>query len=269
MWDKIILFYGAGEMASGVAVRLFRAGFRNLIMLEVEQPLAVRRAVSFCEAVYDGRATVEDLESELAPDVAAVPGILRSGRIPVLVDPEHHSHRPLGPEVVVDAVLAKVNLCTRPDDAPLVVGLGPGFTAGRDCRVVVETNRGHDLGRLIFSGEAEPNTGVPGDIAGRSRERVLRAPCAGVVAGALPIGTLVRTGDEVCRVAGKPVRATIDGMLRGMIREGLSVPAEIKIGDVDPRGAKARFDTISEKSRALGGAVLEAVCAHFSGSLPG
>ncbi len=269
MWDKTMLFYGAGEMASGVAARLFRAGFRNLVMLEVEQPLAVRRTVSFCEAVYDGRAAVEDLTSELAPNVAAVPGILRAGRIPVLVDPEHHSRRDLAPEVVVDAVLAKANLCTRPDDAPLVVALGPGFTAGKDCRVVVETNRGHDLGRLIFNGEAEPNTGIPGDIAGRSRERVLRAPCAGMVAQALPIGTMVRAGDEVCRVAGRPVRAAIDGMLRGMIREGLTVPAEIKIGDVDPRGEKAQFATISEKARALGGAVLEAVCAHFSGSLPG
>ena len=263
------MVYGAGEMASGVALRLFRAGFRRLALLEVEKPMAVRRPVSFCEAVYDGRARVEDVEGEFAADAAAVSDIWRAGRIAVLVDPTHACRSTLAPEVVVDAILAKTNLGTRLDDAPLVVALGPGFTAGKDCRAVVETNRGHNLGRLIFSGSASPNTGIPGDLAGRTIERVLRAPCEGPVSSRLSIGDMVRAGEEVCRVGDAPVYTVIDGVLRGLVRPGLYASAGLKLGDVDPRGAKEYCATVSEKARALGGAVLEAVCGHFSGRLSG
>ncbi len=258
-----IMIYGAGEMASGVAVRLFRAGFRRLVMLETANPTCVRRPVSFCEAVPDGRALVEDIAADLAPNSTSIPGIWNAGRIAVLVDPDHHSRAALAPDVVVDAILAKTNLGTGPDDAPLVIALGPGFSAGRDCDVVVETNRGHNLGRLIYEGEAEPNTGVPGDIAGRTLERVLRAPRAGLVGDCLPIGSRIQAGDVTCRVAGTPVHAAINGVLRGMIRAGLHVPEGLKLGDVDPRGREEYCLTVSEKARALGGSVLEAICAHF------
>ncbi len=258
------MIYGAGEMASGVAVRLFRAGFRRLVMLEVASPTAVRRPVSFCEAVHDGRVAVEGVEAGLAADTAAVPGVWAGGRIAVLTDPGHTSRAALAPEVVVDAILAKTNLGLQKDDAPLTVGLGPGFTAGKDCRVVVETQRGHNLGRLFFTGCAEPDTGIPGEIAGKTIERVLRAPVAGIVEAGLAVGTPVCAGDEICRVGGTPVRAGIDGMLRGLVRDGLPVTEGFKLGDVDPRGRREYCFTVSEKARALGGAVLEAVCAHFS-----
>lgn len=260
-----IVIKGAGEMASGVAVRLYRAGFRRLAMLEVAAPLAVRRAVSFCEAVRDGGQQVEGIAAVRVADPAMLEGVWQEGRIAVAVDPDWTWLQFVRPSVSIDAILAKRNLGTTMDEAPLVVALGPGFEAGRDAHWVVETQRGHNLGRLLAEGYAEANTGIPGNIGGFTRERVLRAPADGVVENVLAIGDMVRAGETVCTVGGTPVVSQIDGVVRGLIRTGIRVPKDIKIGDVDPRGEKAYCYTVSEKARALGGSVLEAICAHFFG----
>lgn len=260
-----ILIKGAGEMASGVAVRLYRAGFRRLLMLETAAPLAVRRAVSFCEAVYDGRREVEGITAVRLDGGDGPEGIWRNGGIAVLVDPAWEALSRFSPEVSVDAVLAKRNLGTRLDEAPLVVALGPGFAAGVDAHRVVETNRGHDLGRVFREGTAEPNTGVPGLVGGYGAERVLRAPCPGRVESVREIGDTVAAGETLCRVDGVDAIAAIPGVVRGLIRPGVVVGKGTKLGDVDPRGRRENCFTVSEKARALGGAVLEAVCAHLFG----
>ncbi len=259
-----ILIKGAGEMASGVAVRLHRAGFTSLLLLETAKPLAVRRPVSFCEAVYDKRQEVEGIGAELLDDPAAVQPLWAKGKLAVMVDPDWHALSWFSPQICIDATLAKRNLGTCLADAPLVIGLGPGFIAGQDCHCVVETNRGHNLGRVFYSGTAEPNTGIPGVIAGYSAERVLRAPVAGMVEQCIAIGDPVQAGEVICLVGGVPVAAAIPGVVRGCIRPGIPVEKGTKLGDVDPRGERKYCFTVSEKARALGGAVLEAVCAYIS-----
>lgn len=258
-----ILIKGAGEMATGVAVRLYRAGFRRLLMLETAAPLAVRRAVSFCEAVHDGEQRVENVVAKRLDDRKALGALWERGFVAVAVDPEWTLVPWLAPRVSVDAVLAKRNLGTRIGEAPLVVALGPGFAAGVDAHIVVETNRGHDLGRLIADGQAQPNTGVPGDIDGYTSERVLRAPVAGTAGDCLAIGSTVAAGERVCGVDGVAVAAAIPGVVRGVIRPGVAVEKGTKLGDVDPRGRRENCFTVSEKARALGGSVLEAVCASL------
>lgn len=260
-----IVIKGAGEMASGVAVRLRRAGFRRIAMLETARPMAVRRAVSFCEAVYDGRQEVEGVVARRVDSPDALPRLWDVGEIGVLVDPDWRSLPAIAPAVSVDAVIAKRNLGTRLDEAPLVVALGPGFVAGVDAHCVVETNRGHDLGRILHSGSAEPNTGIPGNIGGYTGERVLRAPVAGTVGNCRAIGDAVVAGETICEVDGAAVSAAIAGVVRGCIRTGTPVPAGAKLGDIDPRGERGNCFTVSEKARALGGAVLEAVCAWVIG----
>ncbi|MDQ7783831.1 MAG: selenium-dependent molybdenum cofactor biosynthesis protein YqeB, partial [Desulfomonilaceae bacterium] len=184
--------------------------------------------------------------------------------VPVMIDPENRSKEVLEPAVVVDAILAKTNIGTSMTDAPLVIGLGPGFCAGKDVHYVIETNRGHNLGRLIFEGEAAPNTGVPGDIAGRTSQRVLRAPSDGVFESDVRIGTGVQEGQVVGYVGTDPVRAGVSGIVRGLIRPGTTVPRNVKIGDVDPRDDVSYCHTISEKARAIGGTVLEAILMCFN-----
>lgn len=257
--DLVIVIKGAGEMASGVACRLFRANFRRLVMLETDMPMAVRRCVSFCEAVYDSSITVEGITARKADTSLDIPGIWDAGEVPVVVDPCWDVIPDLAPQVVIDAIIAKKNLGTSMAEASLVIGLGPGFSAGEDVHCVIETNRGHDLGRVIQKGPAQADTGVPGTICGVSSERVLRAPCAGVFTAACAIGDLVTRGQVLGHVEKMPVTALIDGMVRGLIRPGTRVPGQCKIGDIDPRGAAASFDTISEKARAVGGSVLESI----------
>jgi xanthine dehydrogenase accessory factor len=259
-----IIIRGAGEMATGVACRLARSGFRKLIMTEIEKPLAVRRGVSFCEALYEGTSTVEGIQAVRinSPDQAVQLWI--EGIVPVMVDPANMSKDVFKPDVVVDAILAKKNLGTTITDATLVIGLGPGFYAGKDVHCVVETNRGHDLGRLILDGCAAPDTGVPGEILGKTTARVLRAPQDGVFMSICSIGALVEEGQVVGRVNDEPVRAGMGGILRGLIRSGVSVTKGLKIGDVDPRCNPAYCNTISEKARAIGGTVLEAVMMRFN-----
>ena len=257
-----ILIRGAGEMASGVAHCLFKSGF-SLCLTETSQPLAVRRLVSFCEAVYDREKTVEGVTALLIVKPSEIFSVWKEGKLPLMVDPENKIKDFLNPHVLVDAILAKRNVGTKIIDAPLVVGLGPGFKGGKDVHVVIETNRGHNLGRLIFEGKAEPNTGVPGVIAGFGAERVFRAPRDGIFKVAKNIGDLVAAGETVAHVAREPIRANISGVIRGLLRDGTKVIKGLKAGDIDPRGERSYCTKISEKARALGSSVLEAILSQL------
>jgi xanthine dehydrogenase accessory factor len=254
----IVLIKGAGDLATGVAARLYRCGY-VIVMTERSNPLMVRRSVSFGEAVYAKQVTVEGILARHASDMRAVHLVLNQGSIPVLVDPQADCLAALQPIALVDAIMAKSNLNTHITDAPCVVALGPGFTAGVDCHAVIETNRGHNLGRVIYFGSAEPNTDQPGGVDGKTGERILRAPVQGVVVGQASIGDRVTEGQTVAQVSGKPVYTQIAGILRGLIHSGTSVPAGTKIGDVDPRAVPAHCQEISDKAYAVAGGVLEAV----------
>ncbi len=262
--ERVVIIKGAGEMATGVACRLYRANIRRILMLETPSPLAVRRWVSFCEVVHDRRQSVEGIEAVLVHDDAEFKAAWEAGRIAVRVDPRGESIGTNSPDILIDATIAKRNLGITITDAPLVIALGPGFTAGEDCHIVVESNRGHDLGRLITEGTAEPDTGIPGEVGGYSVERVLRAPADGLFTTDRQIGDLVRKGETIGQVDGEAVKTPIDGVVRGMIRPGTRVKTGLKIGDIDPRGDAAYCYTISEKARALGGSVLEAILTVYN-----
>jgi xanthine dehydrogenase accessory factor len=251
-------------MASAVAWRIYMSNIRKILMLETASPLAVRREVSFCEAVHEGRKTVEGVEALKIDDYDNLLQTWTLGKIAVAVDPEWKLLDQAQPNVVIDAILAKKNLGTRMREAPLVIGLGPGFVAGQDVHLVIETNRGHNLGRIITSGKAAPDTGIPGAIKGYTEERVLRAPCDGEFNARRSIGTPVKRGDAIGTVAEKPVVASIDGIIRGLIRSPVNVCRGLKIGDIDPRGLVDYCSTISEKARAIAGAVLEAILRVYN-----
>ncbi|MEW6349559.1 MAG: selenium-dependent molybdenum cofactor biosynthesis protein YqeB [Thermodesulfobacteriota bacterium] len=259
-----ILIRGAGEMASGIAWRLYRSGFRRLLMTEIAQPLAVRRSVSFSEAVWDLSHAVEGVTARRIAALGEAESAWQDSTIAVLVDADCRVAPILKPDVLVDAILAKRNLGTHIHNAPLVIGLGPGFRAGSDVHCVVETNRGHHLGRLLTDGSAAPDTGIPGEIGGHTVRRVLRAPTGGVFEARLAIGEAVNEGDLVGNVAGQGVHAGLAGMLRGLIRSGTLVRQGLKIGDIDPRGDPSYCLTISEKARAIAGAVLEAILMKYN-----
>jgi xanthine dehydrogenase accessory factor len=262
--DMRVAIKGAGDLATGVAFRLWRSGFQ-VAMTELAQPLAIRRAASFAEAVYEGKAVVEGLEAFRAGSIPEAEAVCQAGAIPVLADASPEMVAALRPTVIVDAIMAKRNLGTRIDEAPLVVALGPGFTAGRDVHAVIETSRGHTLGRVIWEGAAQQDTGVPGEVGGQTRKRVVYPPCEGVFRAALPIGTLVREGDVLGTVDGAPVPAPTSGVLRGLIHDGIRVRPSLKIGDVDPRAVVEHCFTVSDKALAIGGGVLEAIMAYLSG----
>jgi xanthine dehydrogenase accessory factor len=258
-----VLIRGAGEHASATAHRLFRCGMR-VAMTEVLRPTAVRRSVSFCTAVFDGACTVEGVPGRLwSRDEWEELERSDPDHVPVFVDPEGFLVERWRPHAIVDARILKRNEGNSPEQAPLVIGLGPGLLAGRDVHIVIETRRGHDLGRVIRSGCSAPDTGIPGPIAGFTTERVLRAPCAGLLETRLEIGQPVNAGDVVCTVAGRPVEAAISGVLRGVVHGGIEVPANLKVGDVDPRGDPAFCFTISDKARTISGSVLEAILSRF------
>lgn len=261
--ELTVVVKGAGEMASGIAHRLFRAGIRRIVMLDISMPLCVRRFVSFCEAIHDGTVVVEGVTAELAGDASRVDVIWEKGRIAVVVDPQWQSIALLSPDVVVDAIMAKRNIGTKKDEAPFVIGVGPGFAAPRDVHAVVESNRGHDLGRVIYDGTAEPYTGLPGEMKGVGKERVLRSPVAGRVKHVRRMGDEVKKDDLVLYVGDEPVHAPFDGVLRGLIRE-MDVEIAEKVGDVDPRAKKDYCYTISDKARAIGGGVLEAILHEYN-----
>ncbi len=262
--NLVVVIKGAGEMASAVAWRIYMAQIRRILMLEISAPLAVRRRVSFCEALYEGHQTVEGVVARKVDSPKDVAACWKKGNIAVCIDPEWTLSARFKPDVVIDAILAKNNLGTRMDEAALVIGLGPGFVAGQDCHMVVETNRGHHLGRIITDGRAEPNTGIPGTIKGYARERVLRAPGEGEFTAARSIGDTVKKGETIGTVAADPVRAHIDGVLRGLIRSPAKVQAGVKIGDIDPRGDARFCHTISDKARAISGSVLEVILRVFN-----
>lgn len=259
-----VLIKGAGDLASGVALRLWRAGF-PLAMTEVARPLAVRRTVAFAQAVFDGECQVEEVYARRSR-AADVNETLAAGLLPVLVDPQAEAVGLLRPPVVVDAIMAKRNTGTHLDDAPLVVALGPGFTVGVDCHAVVETNRGHNLGRVLWQGSAEPDTGTPGELpgVGKKASRVLRAPAAGHVLGRASIGERVEAGAVVAVLqtddgAVTEIVAPFAGILRGLIHPSVQVWPRLKVGDLDPRADPSYCFTVSDKSLAIGGAVLEAI----------
>jgi xanthine dehydrogenase accessory factor len=285
--DQLVIVRGGGDIATGTIWALRRAGFPVLI-LESSHPSAIRRTVALSEAVYEGSATVEDLTVRLAHNLDEAQYDLFENQISLMVDPEGHAIRDiidteekysewdtglttlegggrhLFLTAVVDAILAKRNLGTTKDMAPYVIALGPGFTAGVDCDVVIETMRGHSLARPITDGSALPNTGVPGLIAGFSEERVLHSPAAGVLRAKSRIGDLVEKGQVICEIepsdgaALVPVQATIKGLLRGLIRDGFPVTEGFKIADIDPRQSeRENCFTISDKARAIGGAVVQ------------
>lgn len=261
----LVVIRGAGDLASGIAVRLHRAG-ASVVALDVAVPTAVRRTVAFSEAIRLGETYVEDVRGVFAHDAAEALAIARTGDVAVAIDPAGETIPVLAPDVVVDAILAKRNLGTTRDMAPVVIGVGPGFTAPVDCHAAVETMRGHDLGRVYYAGSPVPNTGVPGDIGGYTIERVLRAPADGLFEPVLSIGDLVHAGDVAATVAGVPLPCTIDGVLRGLLQEGVSVTRGMKSGDIDPRCEPSHCRTVSDKARAVGGGVLEAIC-HLTGRL--
>lgn len=303
--NLLIICRGAGDLATGIIHRLHRAGHR-VIALETDYPAAIRRQVSFCEAVYDVSAAVEGVTARLVPaladvetdtekysgindipaahialekwDSSVIEAVLEAGEVPLLIDPKGESIALLRPDVVVDAIIAKKNLGTTINMAPLVIGVGPGFTAGQDVHLVIESMRGHNLARIITDGMAQPNTGVPGNIAGFTSERVIHAPAAGYIHDVRKIGDIVQKGDEIARIYPDkesyvnalseyvPVNATITGIIRGLIREGYYFREGFKIADIDPRESElTNCFTISDKARSIAGSVLEAVSAFEHG----
>jgi xanthine dehydrogenase accessory factor len=262
--DLVILVKGAGEMATAVAHRLASCHFK-VCMTETSNPQAVRREVAFSEAIFDSEKEVEGVIAKRIESPDQIQETWRDGKIPILVDPEASVRNCLTPDVLVDAILAKRNLGTMNTDAPLVIGLGPGFVAGKDIHLVIETNRGHNLGRIIYNGEAEANTGIPGSIAGYTEERVIRAPRDGNFKVVKKIGDGVSANEKVGMIGNVVVRSRISGVIRGLLRNGTKVWKGMKLGDVDPRGNKTNCCTISDKARTISGGVLQAILEHFNG----
>jgi len=258
-----ITIRGAGDLATGVALRLYRAGLTRLLLLETANPLAVRRSVAFSEAVYHGEMTVEGIKATRVSSPDLIEKAWDNDTIPVLVDPEASSLTQVKPDVLVDAILAKRNIGTTMDQAPLVIGLGPGFTAGQDVHRVVETKRGHHLGRVITDGPAAANTGVPGVIEGFSIERVHWAAHEGTFTTPYDIGQMVEKGDIIGTVNDTPVVAALSGVIRGLLRDSTPVVKRTKLGDVDPRGTISYCGEVSDKALSIGGGVLETICAHI------
>lgn len=263
--DYPVILRGGGDLATGVAYRLHRAGF-PVIVLEIEKPLAVRRRVSLATAVLEKEIVVDGIHGVRANDLSHLPDILKAGSVPVLISEELPTvaqlslpGNPSKIPVLIDARMAKRNIDTTIQQADLVIALGPGFNAGVDCHVVIETKRGHQLGKVIWEGGAIPNTGRPGTIAGKGASRVLRAPTSGEAVWAFEIGDIVKEGQVIGSVARQPIQAPFDGVIRGLISPGFNVPAGIKVGDVDPRGNVASCFSISDKALSIGGGVLEAV----------
>jgi xanthine dehydrogenase accessory factor len=263
MLPDMVLIRGAGDLASGVAHRLHQSGFK-VVMLELPNPMVVRTTVSFATAVLKKSITVEGVVASLCNNAKEAEELLSKHIIPVIIDPEASTKKSLNPLVVIDAIMAKDNRLTKIDDAELVIGLGPGFTAGKDVHAIIETKRGHNLGKVIYRGTAAENTSIPGDIAGYGPERLLRASTGGIFKPLKNIGDLVNRGQTVATVSGKVVRAETDGMVRGMLFDGVEVKQGDKVGDVDPRGKIIDYMTISDKARAVGGGVLEAILHRYN-----
>jgi xanthine dehydrogenase accessory factor len=261
--NNLIIVRGGGDLATGTIYKLKKSGFPVLV-LEVANPSAIRRNVAFCEAVYQGTQTVEDMTCYKAESLQQAQQFLSEGKLAVLVDPAGDSISQLKPMAVVDAILAKKNLGTSWNMAPITVALGPGFTAGEDVDAVIETKRGHHLGRVLWTGSAAPNTGIPGIIGGFGKERVIHCPANGILRNVKKITDTVSKGEVIAVVETEdgtvPVEATLDGILRGLIRDGYPVNVGFKMADIDPRlDELENCFTISDKARCIAGGVLEAI----------
>ena len=262
--DKKIWIRGAGDLATGIALRLYRSGF-DIIMSDIAVPTTVRRTVAFSPAVYTGETSVEGITGKLCENISMIDTVIESGCIPVIVDPSGEIMKEYKPDVIVDAIIAKTNIGTKITDADIVIGVGPGFEAGVDCHAVVETKRGHNLGRVLWSGSAYPNTGVPGNIGGYTVERIIRATADGVFRAKVNIGDYVKAGDLLAYCDETPVYANIDGIVRGLLQDGVKVKTGMKSGDVDPRAEREYCFSVSDKASAIGGGVLEAILSKISG----
>jgi len=254
--SKTIIVRGGGDIATGVVQKFFRAGFKVLV-LEIEIPTAIRRSVALCEAVYDGTTKVEDMMCRKISNSKEAKNCWNKGIIPLLVDPSGNTIAEIKPAAVIDAIIAKHNTGTNKSMADITIALGPGYNAGEDVHAVIETKRGHDLGRLILKGSAKPNTGVPGEIAGESSRRVVYAPAYGIIKHKKQIGSIVKQGETLFTIDDTEIEAPISGILRGLIREGININKGMKTADIDPR-KDADWKTISDKARCIGGAALEA-----------
>lgn len=257
-----IVVRGAGDIATGTIHRLHRCGF-SVLALETERPSAIRRYVAFSEAAYEGSWTIEGVEAVRVESLEDALQCQRQGKVPVLIDPGCRCLKQFRPKVLVDGILAKKNLGTRMDMADTVIALGPGFTAGVDAHLVIETMRGHNLGRILTEGTALPNTGVPGVIAGYGKERVIHAPAAGIMKNYSRIGEIVEKGQIIASIDEVPVKATLTGVLRGLLRDGYPVTEGFKIADIDPRESEQKnCFTISDKARCIAGSVLEGILSR-------
>jgi xanthine dehydrogenase accessory factor len=256
--NKQVVIRGSGDIATGIAVRLYNCGYQ-VIMTDITLPTMIRCSVSFGQCLYGDSTTVEGITAIKATTLEDVADILAKQQIPVIIDADLSITKALNANYLVDAILAKCNLGTQKTMAPITIALGPGFEAGKDCHALIETSRGHYLGRVIYAGCTLPNSGIPGNIAGYTYERVVRSPCAGQVQRLSKIGDIVKQGDIIAKVDSMPVYAPLSGMVRGLINDGLSVENDFKIADIDPRGEKADYTTVSDKARAIGGSVLEAM----------
>lgn len=264
--NELVIVRGAGDLATGVVYSLYKAHFK-VIILETQHPSAIRRKVALSEAVYDGKTKIEDIEAVLVKNYEEALNIIANKdykEIPILIDPNCEILNHIKPTFLIDAIIAKKNIGTNKSMAKYTIALGPGFTAGKDCDIVIETMRGHNLGRMYLEGEAIPNTGIPGNIGGKEAERVIHASSDGIIENIKNIGDFVREKEVIAYINNDnkkiEVIAPFEGLLRGIIRDGFKVRNGLKIADIDPR--KSEYDncfTISDKARNLGGAVLTAM----------
>ncbi len=253
-----VLIWGGGDLASGVALRLHRVGI-HVLVVETNQPLAVRRSVSFAQAVYDGETQIEEVRGRLISEPSEMHGCWDENIFPVIVDPELDLLEDFQPFVLIDARMRKRYSDLPLDMAEMVIGLGPGFIVGKNCHAAIETNRGHFLGRVYWEGSPQADTGIPGKVQVYTKERVLHVPAAGEVVTHVKIGDSVNAGDPILTVGGESVLSPFDGVVRGLIHEGITVRKGMKVGDVDPRPETFRCWHVSEKSLAIGGGVFEAI----------
>ncbi len=256
--NDLVIIRGGGDLGSGVAHRLFNAGFKVLIT-EIEKPLVIRRLVSFASAVYTGFIELESVKACLVNSLEDIQTIIDNAEIPVIIDKDLKILKNMKPLAVIDATLAKKNIGTKKNMAQITIALGPGYFAGKDVDAVIETNRGHNLGRIIYNNFAENDTGIPGNISGYTIERVLRAPCSGIIKNNFEICASVKKGDIISYVNDEPVIANISGVIRGLITNGSEVKNGQKIGDIDPRNKIEYCNTISDKARTISGGVLESL----------
>ena len=268
IYRDIVLIRSGGDISSGIIERLYKCGFK-VVVLETGNPSSIRREVSFGEAVYRKKMTINGLTSVLADDIEEMEKILENDEIPVLIDGEGKYISILKPSILIDAILAKKNLGTHINMAPITIGIGPGFFAGKDVHAVIETKRGHHLGEVIYSGEAIKNSGIPGNIGGFTKERVIHSEWEGNIRNISKIGDTVRKGETIALINGNKVLATIDGILRGIIRDGYFVTKGFKIADIDPRMDEyENCFTISDKARSVGGGALESILT-LKNQIPG